>query len=58
MPVNDWWAIVMGSGLRRVAIELGQSIDELRVDNEQWIRDHGVASIVVDANYALAYKDE
>jgi hypothetical protein len=56
MPVDDWWRIVMGSGLRRGAADLAGAVDSVRDDNEAWARESNLSSIVIDANYATAKK--
>jgi ubiquinone/menaquinone biosynthesis C-methylase UbiE len=56
MPPEDWWRIVMGSGLRRIATDLGDLAPKVREDNERWLAQDGVTSIIIDANYALATK--
>ena len=56
MPLDDWWRIVMGSGLRRIATDLGDAWDSVRKSNERWARDNNVAAIVIDANHATATK--
>jgi ubiquinone/menaquinone biosynthesis C-methylase UbiE len=54
--VGDWWLIVMGSGLRRIAVDLGDAASAVRAKNEQWAREHNVTSVRVAANYAFATK--
>jgi SAM-dependent methyltransferase len=53
---EDWWTIVMGSGLRRIAVDLGDSAQVVREDNERWAREQGLTSVRVDGIYATAVK--
>ena len=56
---EDWWTIVLGSGLRWTAEALGpDAAARVRADNVDWIRDNGVDSVAVNAIYATARKPE
>jgi ubiquinone/menaquinone biosynthesis C-methylase UbiE len=51
-----WWTVVMGSGFRHTAEQLGAAADHVRADNEEWARANSIDKIRVTANYALATK--
>jgi ubiquinone/menaquinone biosynthesis C-methylase UbiE len=53
---EDWWGVVMGSGLRWTAAELGDAADSVREDNERWARDNAIDRLSVSAHYATARK--
>lgn len=53
---EDWWGVVMGSGLRWTAVELGDAAGHVRADNESWAREHGIDRLSVSAHYASARK--
>ena len=53
---EDWPAIVMGSGLRRIAVDLAGQAAAVLADNDRWARECGIASVRVGANYASARK--
>jgi SAM-dependent methyltransferase len=52
----DWWRIVMGSGLRRTAVALGDDAAEVRARCDRFAADNGVREVVLQAHYALAHK--
>jgi SAM-dependent methyltransferase len=54
--VADWWTIVMGSGLRSTALQLGEAAATVREDNERWAREQAITSVRISSNYALAAK--
>lgn len=46
---EDWWHIVMGTGIRRLAMELNaDALPRVRDHNLEWIRDHNVSSVELD----------
>ena len=53
---DDWWRIVMGSGLRRTAVALGDDAAEVRARCDRFAEEHGVEEVVLQAHYALARK--
>jgi hypothetical protein len=53
---DEWPTIVMGSGLRRIALDLGEQVAAVLSDNDRWARAHRVTSVRVGANYASARK--
>lgn len=53
---DDWPLIVMGSGLRRIASDLGTACDEVITDTVHWARARGVMTVRVSSLYALARK--
>jgi ubiquinone/menaquinone biosynthesis C-methylase UbiE len=53
---EDWALIVMGSGLRRIAQDLGPEADAVIRDTVEWARREGLTSVRVASNYALAVK--
>lgn len=56
---EDWWTIVMGSGLRWTVEQLGlEAAARVRADNVDWIDSNGIDSIGVNVIYAAATKDE
>lgn len=58
IPFNpgDWRTIVMGSGLRRMAVDLGAAASEVLDTCERWAHDQQLSRVVVSANYATAVK--
>ena len=53
---EDWPAIVMGSGLRRIAVDLGpQSADAVN-GTERWAREQQFTTVRVSSIYATAGK--
>lgn len=54
---EDWWTIVLGSGLRWTTDKLGEEA-ALRVYNQnmQWIKNRGIKSIETNVIYAVAEK--
>ncbi|MEW6321295.1 MAG: hypothetical protein AB1635_09415 [Acidobacteriota bacterium] len=55
--VEDWRLIVMGSGLRRIATDLGDSFEDVLADTERWIREQRVSSVRVSTNFASARRE-
>lgn len=53
---DDWWRIVLGSGLRRTAVALGDDAAEVRARCDRFAVEHGVEQVVLQAHYALARK--
>jgi hypothetical protein len=52
---DDWWRIVMGSGLRRTVTEIGEEAAALvRRRCEDFIEDHGLTEVVSLSRYAVA----
>ncbi len=52
----DWSAIVLGSGLRRIAVDLDRAAPGVLSECERWARQHDVSSVAVSVNYATAVK--
>jgi ubiquinone/menaquinone biosynthesis C-methylase UbiE len=56
---EDWWTIVLGSGLRWAVEQLGpEAAERVRSDNIDWIKRNDVDSIAINAIYATATKIE
>jgi SAM-dependent methyltransferase len=53
---EDWPLIVMGSGLRRIADDLGPARDEVLTDTVQWSQQRGLTTVRFSSNYAMARK--
>lgn len=54
---DDWWRIVMGSGLRRTIMSLApEEAAEVRERCERFVEEHGVHEVVLRGHYALARK--
>jgi ubiquinone/menaquinone biosynthesis C-methylase UbiE len=53
---EDWTTIVMGSGLRRMAVDLGDQAAEVIGQTETWARDRRLATVRVSSLYATAVK--
>jgi SAM-dependent methyltransferase len=53
---SDWRVIVMGSGLRRIAVDLGEAAPGVLAACERWARARNLSRVVVSANYATAVK--
>jgi ubiquinone/menaquinone biosynthesis C-methylase UbiE len=53
---EEWPTIVMGSGLRRIAVDLGEAAAGVLADNDRWAREHRVTSVRVGVIYASARK--
>jgi SAM-dependent methyltransferase len=53
---DDWWRIVMGSGLRPTAVKLGDDAAEVRARCDRFAEEHRVDEVVLQAHYALAHK--
>ena len=55
---DDWWRIVMGSGLRRTVLALGdERAARVRAQCDAYIREHGVGEVVSRGRYALVRRD-
>jgi ubiquinone/menaquinone biosynthesis C-methylase UbiE len=55
---EDWWTIVLGSGLRGPIDEMnGEVSARVRQANIAWVRNHKVASVETNVLYAIAAKD-
>ena len=51
---DDWWRIVMGSGLRRTAVDLGPDLaGQVRARCDRYIEDNGVREVVSRTRYAF-----
>jgi ubiquinone/menaquinone biosynthesis C-methylase UbiE len=56
---EDWWRIVTGTGIRRLAMDLDpDALDRVREHNLQWIVDHGVDEVELGVIYAVAEVDQ
>lgn len=54
---DDWWRLVMGTGLRRYVMELGpEAADPVRIHNTAWARENDVTSVDLSVIYAVATK--
>ena len=53
---EDWPSIVMGSGLRRIATDLGPLAEAVIGETVSWATNRGLTSVRVSANYAVAVK--
>jgi hypothetical protein len=53
---DDWPLIVMGSGLRRIAVDLGEQATEVIRGSERWARDRGLTSVRISALHTTAVK--
>jgi ubiquinone/menaquinone biosynthesis C-methylase UbiE len=54
---GDWWQIVLGTGIRRIVVELGEAASaRIRAANEAWLRQHAIKTIELGVNYATATK--
>jgi hypothetical protein len=51
---EDWTMIVMGSDLRRIAVDLGPQCADVLRDTEQWARDRQLRTVRVRSDYATA----
>jgi hypothetical protein len=51
---DDWWRIVMGPGLRRTAVALGDDVAEVRARCDRFAEERRVDEVVLQAHYALA----
>jgi len=55
---EDWWAIVMGTGMRGTVDAMdGKTAAHIRDRNIDWVRDHGVESVEINVIYAVATKE-
>ncbi len=54
---DDWWTIVLGSGLRWTVDQMGREVaTRVRDANLAWLREHGVDAIETNVIYAVATK--
>lgn len=53
---DDWWDVVMASGLRAGALALGDDAPRVREANTAWAQANGITTIRSTANYAVATK--
>jgi hypothetical protein len=53
---GDWRTIVMGSGLRRIANDLGGKLPDVLAACERWARERSVTTVRVSSMYAVAEK--
>ena len=55
---DEWWNIVMGTGMRRYVSELEiAAARRVRQDNLEWAQEHAIASLELDVIYADAVKE-
>ncbi len=55
---EDWWTIVMGTGLRGTVDAMdGKTATRIRDHNIGWVRDHRVESVEINVIYAVATKE-
>jgi ubiquinone/menaquinone biosynthesis C-methylase UbiE len=56
---EDWWTIVLGSGLRWTVDQLEAELArQVREDNLQWARENGIESVQMNVIYAVATKGQ
>ena len=56
---DDWWTVVLGSGYRWTADQLGeQAAARVRDANIAWARQSGIAAIETNVVYAMATKPQ
>lgn len=55
---HDWWAIVLGSGLRWTADQLGAEAAQVRDHNVKWAAEHNTRAIQTNVIYATATKSK
>lgn len=53
---EDWPTIVMGSGLRRIAVDLGPQSADVVTGTERWAREQRLTTVRVSSLYATASK--
>jgi ubiquinone/menaquinone biosynthesis C-methylase UbiE len=53
---EEWYSIVMGSGLRRIAVDLGERRDDVLQACVQWARERQIATVRVRSTCATAVK--
>jgi ubiquinone/menaquinone biosynthesis C-methylase UbiE len=54
---EDWWTIVIGSGLRWTVEQLGPELAaQVRADNLKWAEDNKVKAVATNVMYAVATK--
>jgi hypothetical protein len=52
---DDWWRIVLGTGLRRTLMSLEPvEADAVRERCDRYVRDHGVREVVLGTHIAWA----
>jgi len=56
---EDWWTIVMGSGLRWTVDQMGRdAAQRVQSANLRWLRDNNISSVETNVIYAVATKAE
>lgn len=54
---EDWWRIVMGTGIRRLVMDLNaEDLDRVRRHNLSWIRDHQLRTLELGVIYGRGSK--
>lgn len=54
---DDWWTMVLGSGLRWTVDQMGSQISaQVRADNLKWAKDNEIESVQTNVIYAVATK--
>jgi SAM-dependent methyltransferase len=54
---DDWWRIVMGSGLRATVARIGKpAAARVRARCDEYVRDHHVTELVTRSRYAIAVR--
>lgn len=49
---EDWWRIAMGTGVRRLAMDLDpDALERVRTHNLDWVRQHGIDSVELGVIY-------
>jgi len=49
---EDWWRIAMGTGIRRLAMDLDpDALERVRTHNLDWVRDHDIDSVELGVIY-------
>jgi SAM-dependent methyltransferase len=55
--VDDWWLVVMGSGMRRAAMELGpEAAEAVRLRTQARLAADGISTLRIPGIYAMAKK--
>lgn len=54
--VDDWPKIVSGSGLRRIADDLGDQAAAVLEDNARWARERSLNALLTSTNYSITTK--
>jgi hypothetical protein len=54
---DDWWTIVLGSGLRWTIDQMGpETSGQVKDDNVGWLKENGVGRVETNAIYAIGTK--